>query len=112
MKERNIRTGKAVSILMVLILTFMFVWMPTDVNAQTATARGSLCTNCGIDQLVPHTTYGPWYIYASTPCVHGYRYGNDLKCSRLKSILYKCPNCGEADSTQSTEYKTECQGYN
>lgn len=110
MKERNIRTGKAVSILMVLILTFMFVLMPIEVNAQTA--RGSLCTYCGMAELIPHTTYGAWNKYDSTPCVHGYRYGSDVKCSRKNVIIYRCPKCGEADSTQSTEYKTECQGYN
>lgn len=110
MEARKTRIGKMVSTLMALVLTFMFVLTPIETNAQTT--RGALCTNCGIDQLVPHTTYSPWSNPAKNPCVHRYNYGMDWTYVRTKTITYKCPNCGEATVNRFTEYKTECHGYN
>lgn len=112
MVTRKLRTGKVVSTLMVLVLTFMFVVTPVKVSAQTT--RAALCNDCNNGQMVIREQwYSKWSSPpAMNPCVHGHRQGDDWLYTRTKYIKYKCTYCGVQFTNTFEEIKRECHGFN
>ena len=109
MEGRKIRIGKAVSALMALILTFMFILTP--VEAGTQTARGALCNECNYGEVVRKVTkYGDWNTFRPD-CTHGYTKGYDVVRHRLNKVSYLCNYCGRGTWDEELESTVTCYGY-
>lgn len=100
---------KALSTLMALVLTFMFVLAPIEVNAQTT--RAALCSTCNNGEMVRKPDeVGDYNFVTYQPCEHGYKGKTDSVYIRPRTIKYVCNNCGETTWRVIQEYSYICYG--
>lgn len=99
--------------MMVVALSVVMLTLTMAVSASAAEIQPRLpaCPNCGRGLLVPSKSYGAWYVADQPRCTH-LPYGTDQIQKRNVTTTNKCNVCGAGSSTNSTETRTVCKGYN
>ena len=62
------RSKRIIGLILLVAIIIATIAVPTAM----ADTRGYDCPSCGTGSLYTYVTYGPWYGYHTTACIHGY----------------------------------------
>ncbi len=102
---------KAMSLLLVLALALAIFALPAAAKSRDEGIQpcATKC-NCG-GTFYTSTTWGTWYNLREVQCIHC-NFGTDMLQRRTGTKTETCDSCGRGASSQVSQERRVCHGYN